>query len=211
MLRIAIGIVCGIVLVGVIAVVVMWSGAYPIAAAESEYPLDPVFAWASDRAIDQSAEHVEVPADVGEGGSIEHGLEHYAQMCVMCHGAPGVEAGTAFLMHGLNPRPPAMLSEKVQGHSDRALFWVIKNGIRATGMPAFGSVENDDAIWELVRVVRAMPELSESQRNVLEQHAPRIGHQEAGGEEAPNQPPKANKPEPHEEGDHDGSAGDHSH
>ena len=47
--------------------------------------------------------------------------------------------------------------EQVQGYSDPELFWIIQNGIRFTGMPAFAKVETPDHIWDLVNYIRTLP------------------------------------------------------
>jgi mono/diheme cytochrome c family protein len=54
------------------------------------------------------------------------------------------------------PRAADLTSEQVQSFSDQELFWIIQNGIRFTGMPAFGKVETGDQIWNLVNYVRTM-------------------------------------------------------
>jgi mono/diheme cytochrome c family protein len=55
------------------------------------------------------------------------------------------------------PRAADLTSEQVQGYSDQELFWIIRNGIRFTGMPAFGRVEIADHIWDLANYVRTLP------------------------------------------------------
>ena len=55
------------------------------------------------------------------------------------------------------PRASDLRSQQVQSYSDQELFWVIQNGIRFTGMPAFGNVETPDHIWDLVIYVRTLP------------------------------------------------------
>ena len=55
------------------------------------------------------------------------------------------------------PRPADLTSKQVQSYSDQELFWIIQNGIRFTGMPAFGKVESPDHIWDMVNYVRTLP------------------------------------------------------
>ena len=55
------------------------------------------------------------------------------------------------------PRAADLGSAEVQKYSDRELFWIVKNSIRLSGMPAFGRVESDERIWHLVRFVRTVP------------------------------------------------------
>ena len=54
-------------------------------------------------------------------------------------------------------RAADLTSEQVQSYSDQERFWIIRNGIRFTAMPAFGEVETDDHIWDLVNYVRTLP------------------------------------------------------
>ncbi|HKT90224.1 MAG TPA: cytochrome c, partial [Candidatus Sulfotelmatobacter sp.] len=53
-----------------------------------------------------------------------------------------------------------LASAGVQKYSDRELFWIVKNGIRLSGMPAFGRVEPDEHIWDLVLYLRTLPKES---------------------------------------------------
>lgn len=54
------------------------------------------------------------------------------------------------------PRAADLTSREVQQYSDRELFWIVKNGVRLSGMPAFGNVEPDEHIWNLVHYVRTL-------------------------------------------------------
>ena len=55
------------------------------------------------------------------------------------------------------PRAADLQSPKVQSYSDSELFWIVKNGIKLSGMPGFGKVEPDDHVWDLVLYVRTLP------------------------------------------------------
>ncbi|MFZ0256542.1 MAG: cytochrome c [Gammaproteobacteria bacterium] len=85
------------------------------------------------------------------------GFRHYDEMCVSCHGAPGVPA--AELAKGLTPQPPA-LTEEADEWSPAELYWIIKNGIKMTGMPAWGPTHGDDELWAIVAFLRKLPSLS---------------------------------------------------
>ena len=50
---------------------------------------------------------------------------------------------------------------------DGELYWIVSNGIRMTGMPAFSSTHTSDEIWKIVAFVRHMPELTEEEQHVL--------------------------------------------
>ena len=86
--------------------------------------------------------------------SVEEGRKLYATDCSMCHGSDG-HSPTDF-GRWMYPRASDLTSSLVQNYSDRELFWIVKNGIRLSGMPAFGRVESDEHIWDLVRYVRTL-------------------------------------------------------
>jgi mono/diheme cytochrome c family protein len=96
------------------------------------------------------------PADIA--ASIKEGDDLYGTECAACHGMSGNKPTDAG--RWMYPRAADLTSREVQSYSDRELFWIIRNGIRLSGMPAFGRVENDAHIWDLVRYVRTLPPLA---------------------------------------------------
>jgi len=92
------------------------------------------------------------PADLE--ASAKEGDTIFGTDCSMCHGADGhTPTDTGRWMY---PRASDLTSTAVQEYSDRELFWIIKNGIRLSGMPAFGKVESDEHIWYLVDYLRTL-------------------------------------------------------
>ena len=94
------------------------------------------------------------PAPTNLQASIEEGDKLYGADCAACHGMEGnkpTDAGG-----WMYPRAADLTSRAVQQYSDRELFWIVKNGIRLSGMPAFGRVESDEHIWNLVQYVRTL-------------------------------------------------------
>lgn len=88
--------------------------------------------------------------------SVEAGGTYYGLDCDICHSTDGrAERPPGRFMH---PRAADLTSPQVQSYSDQELFWIIQNGIRFTGMPAFGKVETTDHIWNLVSYVRTLPQ-----------------------------------------------------
>lgn len=86
--------------------------------------------------------------------SVAEGDKLYGVECAMCHGMNArtpTETG-----RWMYPRAADLTSTEVQGYSNRELFWIIKNGIRLSGMPAFGKVESDEHIWSLVHYIRSL-------------------------------------------------------
>ena len=92
------------------------------------------------------------PADSAESAS--EGQKRFGTECGMCHGLYGrTPTDNGRWMY---PRAADLGSGPVQQYSDRELFWIIKNGIRLSGMPAFGRVETDQHIWDLVHYARTL-------------------------------------------------------
>lgn len=162
------GLVLGLLIPPLVGLAFLASGAFDAAALQEEDAFDRVAGWAAECSIQARAPTATAP-DAGD--AVREGLEHYARMCLLCHGAPGVEA-LDFVASGLNPAPPGIESRDVQEHTDGELFWIVRHGIRASGMPAFGSTEDDEALWRLVAAVRAMPTLDDERRRLLRESAP---------------------------------------
>ena len=104
---------------------------------------------------------------------LRSGLAHYGEMCVTCHGAPGVDASEIGI--GLNPPAPDLTKADVQARTDGELFWLVSHGIRMTGMPAFGPTHEDKEIWKIVAFLRHLPALTAEEEKQLqaagEEHA----------------------------------------
>jgi len=86
--------------------------------------------------------------------SLTEGDMLFGTDCSECHGYSGRKPTDAGKW--MYPRAADLGGEAVQQYSDRELFWIVKNGIRLSGMPAFGRVESDEHIWNLVHYVRTL-------------------------------------------------------
>jgi mono/diheme cytochrome c family protein len=90
-------------------------------------------------------------------------MEHFARYCAMCHANDGSARDTP-LGRGLFPRPPDMRADATQRLTDGELRYVIENGVRFTGMPAFGTGTPDPAgdmlAWQLVAFIRHLPRVT---------------------------------------------------
>jgi mono/diheme cytochrome c family protein len=96
------------------------------------------------------------------------GMMHFADHCALCHANDG--SGGTSIGQGLFPKPPDLRLPRTQDLSDGEMFWIIENGVRFTGMPAFGTPGHAEQSWHLVRFIRRLPklpmeELIEMQRN----------------------------------------------
>jgi mono/diheme cytochrome c family protein len=89
--------------------------------------------------------------------------EHFADHCAACHGNDG--RGDTMYGEGLYPKPPDLRQPETQNLTDGELFWIIENGVRFTGMPAFGGGhDSEDDSWKLVLFIRHLPQISDQER-----------------------------------------------
>jgi len=105
--------------------------------------------------------HAKAPMPLDDAASISAGARQYAKYgCTHCHGAPGAEWSK--FSEGLNPGPPD-LKDVVKEREPAQLFWVVKNGIRMTGMPSFGKAGvPDPEVWQIVAFLKKLPGVSEA-------------------------------------------------
>jgi mono/diheme cytochrome c family protein len=145
------------------------TGRLPVAATTPPDLVDRVAMTAKFEAVRRGGNGLQVTLPT-DAASITRGREHYVENCLPCHGAPGVKP--VEFAQGMNPAPPA-IDGALQGYTDAQLFWVIKNGLRATGMPAFGVNHTDDEIAAIAAFVRRTPHLTPEEGKELGAAAPR--------------------------------------
>lgn len=131
---------------------------------------------ARDRSIEVRAKNIEVP-NLDDRAMIKAGAGNYNAMCVGCHLAPGIEATE--LSQALYPAPPN-LAKTQMSRPPAETFWVIKHGIKASGMPAWGKSMADPYIWAMVAFLQQLPAMEKAQYQALV--ASSGGHQHGGGE-----------------------------
>src|SRR5215471_14995630 len=140
--------------------VVIYAGVYDVAATE---PHSPITSWlletARTRSIKAHAASIQVPPGLDDPAKLLIGVGHYAAHCAVCHGAPGVPKGE--IAKGLYPPPPD-LARAAPLYSPSELFWIVKHGIKMTGMPAW-SDHSDDELWATVAFVEKLPGISEEE------------------------------------------------
>jgi mono/diheme cytochrome c family protein len=103
--------------------------------------------------------------------NLHDALLHFADHCASCHGDDG--RGDTLLGRGLYPKPPDLRLPESQKLSDGELFWVIENGVRFTGMPAFSNPGSQDDSWKLVQFIRHLPRLTVEERMEMERNNPK--------------------------------------
>lgn len=102
---------------------------------------------------------------------LAQGRAHFADHCASCHANDG--SGRTALGRGLYPRSPDLRARGTQGLTDGELFHVIENGIRHTGMPAWGAAGKPEESWKLVHFLRHLPRLTDEELHEMERLNPR--------------------------------------
>ena len=139
------------------ALVVSYSGLYNVAATNPDSkPMRQFLMMTMDHSVQHHSRGIVVPANLEDTAVIHKGFEHYQEMCVQCHGAPGVKRSE--MAEGLNPKAPKLLwAAKEDGPAE--LYWITKNGIKMSGMPGFGPTHHEDELWAIVAFVKQLPNL----------------------------------------------------
>ena len=165
------------------AAVFIASGLYDISATDQHLP--PTY-WAIEKAMQRSvarrAANIPVPA-LDSPAQLARGRALYRIHCVQCHGAPGT-APEPFAL-GLTPLP-APLVQTGRDWTPAQIFWVVKYGIKMTGMPAWIFRFNDEDIWAIVAFVRQLPSYSPQAYRALPDEPPAAASVAAAGEPDPD-------------------------
>ena len=147
--------------------VVVGSGVYDFAADSPHTAfVTKLIELARERSIEVRAAGVKVPA-LNNAVTIREGAEHYSEMCVSCHLAPGMSDNE--MRPGMNPKPPALAA--IPPESPTEQFWIIKHGLKMTAMPAWGTTHSDEEIWNVVAFLQKLPSMSPQQYRGLTQEA----------------------------------------
>jgi len=148
-----------VAVLGVGALLYAWSGIYNIAATKPHWAVTLSFIQAlRDRSIAVRSDDIRTP-NLDDDKLKQAAFSHYHGMCRFCHGAP--EYPPKEFAEGLYPAPPSMISGSIQkARSDVEIFWIVKHGIKMTGMPAFDPTHREAELWGLVALVKEMPRMS---------------------------------------------------
>jgi mono/diheme cytochrome c family protein len=148
-------------LVGIGAALFFFGGFFDVAA---NHPDPDIVNWALIQVRKASiARHAtdQPPASLEDPALVRAGARAFSQLgCINCHGAPSVKPSK--FSEGLNPAPN--LDKVINGLKPQEVFWIIKNGIKMTGMPSFGAEDPpvaDQTIWTIVAFVKKLPSVSD--------------------------------------------------
>lgn len=135
----------------------IYSGSYPVGADVPHSGL--VFSLLEtvrDRGIEVQSRHVRPPLHLNTRQRLLIGAGHYSAMCSRCHLAPGFE--TDATREGLYPKPPRLA--RGTDLTPAEIYWVIKHGLKFSGMPAWGQSHTNSEIWDITAFVLALPHLT---------------------------------------------------
>ena len=146
-----------IIVMILVDVLFIYSGIFnPGATAQNGGLIEWALVTTKNNSIESRVKDVTLP-DLSNPSLINEGFEHYDEMCVMCHGAPGVDRSE--IAEGLNPSPPELYEAK--DPDAKEVFWAVKNGIKMTGMPSFGKTHSDDKITAITAfVTQKLPQMT---------------------------------------------------
>ena len=192
-MRFLAGFFVGLLVVALGLAAVVASGAYNVAASSPPSKLETRIAtFALNKSVGKRAPGGKNPF-AASPQVLGEGFAHYKENCVSCHGAPGVDASEA--AEGLNPPAPDLTLPRVQARPDGEIFWIVSNGIKMTGMPAFSPTHKPDECWKVVAFVRHLPQISEDERKALKAGTEEAEHHHKAGEAGEEKPkPEEEKP-----------------
>src|SRR6476660_5099049 len=175
-----------LVLIGAAAVGI-YAGLYNIAAdIPHTQPVYWLFETVRDRSVAARARDIVVPNDLNDPNRISRGTGQYADMCSGCHLAPGMKRTE--ISRGLYPRAPELRRKTDLTPAEQ--FWIVKHGVKMTGMPAWGVTHDDNLLWDVVAFVRKLPGLTPEQYETLVKNAPKheelMQEMEMGGDHGHN-------------------------
>ena len=166
-----------VVVVALLAIVAagalaIYAGVYNVAAdIPHTQPVYWLLETARERSIEVRAKGITVPGDLADLKRVESGAAQYAEMCAGCHLAPGMKRTE--ISRGLYPRAPELRRGSDLTAAEQ--FWVVKHGIKATGMPAWGVTHSDEMLWDVVAFLKRLPELTSDQYQALVKSVPSHG------------------------------------
>lgn len=157
-----------IAMLGVLAAAgILYSGLFNVAATVTDAaPLRWMFVTVREGSIKYHARHIQAPA-VADAAHLANGFKVYREDCVMCHTPAGQQPSPMAL--GFNPQAPSFAENDM---TVAQLFWVAKNGIRFTGMPAWGPSRSDQDLWDAVGFAMKLPEMSAADYAAMDRRMP---------------------------------------
>lgn len=143
-----------LVAVAVGAMIFIYSGVYDIAATTPHYGTTwRMLRTVMEQSIKRRARDVKVP-ELDDPGKVHMGFKYFNEMCVVCHGAPGVAPSQ--LSKGLYPEAPDLVISAA-GWKPAELYVIVKDGIKMSGMPAWSPTHSGEELWAIVAFLKVLP------------------------------------------------------
>ncbi len=150
----------------------IYSGAFNIRQSKDNSFTEWMMNTAKDHSVTKRIKDIKVPT-MNDTSRFSVGFVHYNEMCATCHGGPGVDQEE--LSKGLFPAPPKFYKSDDMPQPAEA-FWIIKNGIKYTAMPAFGPTHDDEKIWAITDfLLNKMNKMSSEEYKAWQQKFPNKG------------------------------------
>lgn len=157
------GAIAAVVAIVVAAALYLWLGLYNVGADAPHLGVTrTVIAFARNHSIAARVGNIKVPS-LNEPGRVAYGAADYDAMCTSCHLAPGMAENE--MRPGLYPKPPKLA--EIPALPPAVQFWVIKHGIKMSGMSAWGKTHSDDEIWNMVALLQKLPKLTPGEYKML--------------------------------------------
>ena len=156
------------VLIAAAGILFIYSGAYSVAATSPHSkPVEWAMKETMERSVRAHARSVTVPqnVDLRDPALAKKAFGHYSAACVTCHAAPGRAPDPWVVLYP--PAPDLTKPTPASRWSDAELFWIIKHGIKDTGMLALGPTHKDEDVWAVSAFVRQLPDMTPEQYQAM--------------------------------------------
>ncbi|MGB3247441.1 MAG: c-type cytochrome, partial [Sulfitobacter sp.] len=146
----------GLVMAGlVMAAAIVGLGLYNVSARQGHLP---GVTWLMHTTFRQSVRlrapgKDQVPEDISNADRIALGAQHFETACAFCHAAPGQRRSAT--ARAMNPAPPH-ITDAVDGWEPQHMFWIVREGVKMTGMPYWPATGRDDEVWSVVAYLDAL-------------------------------------------------------
>lgn len=162
--RVVLVVTGGVLLLLIGAGIFIYGGFYNVAASVPHSPvMEALLDFGMRRSVAAHAPKGEPPR-LTDPAMIMRGFRHFEGNCASCHGAPGSPPSP--LAAAMLPEPPD-LGAKVGRFNDNEIFWIVRHGLKYTGMPGWPADGRDDEVWDVTAFVRLLPEMTEEEYATL--------------------------------------------
>lgn len=153
----AYGVLAALAAAALLGAAFILSGVYNVAASARHFYLTEWFLELTlRRSIDTQSAGIDVP-DLDDQSLVRLGARHFVNGCQPCHAGPGLDPNP--IASGMYPAAPP-LGDTVRDWEDRELFFIIRGGLKYTGMPQWAGGTRGDEVWAMVAFVRQLPEMT---------------------------------------------------